>query len=130
MLVNRVISKGVISSAIMNENLAYCGLDCAECPAYIAMMTNDDELRQTTAEKWNNPDFPVSLEDISCVGCKTEGEEHFKWCDKCSVRACASERNVETCAHCDDYVCDKLEEWLSFAGEEAKDRLEKIRSSL
>lgn len=130
MLVNRVISKGVISSATMSEDFAYCGLDCAECPAYIAMMTNNDELRRTTAEKWNNPDFPVSLEDINCVGCKIEGEEHFNWCDKCSVRACASERNVETCAHCDDYVCDKLKEWLSFAGEEAKDRLEKIRSSL
>ena len=125
----RVISVGIVSLATMNKNIAYCGLDCAECPAYTAMITNDNELRRSTAEKWNNPDFPVSQEDINCVGCKIEGGDRFKWCDKCSVRACASERRVETCAHCDDYVCDSLKEWLSFAGDEAKDRLEKIRSS-
>ncbi len=114
----------------MSENTAYCGLNCVECPAYIAKMTNDDELRLNTAKRWNSPDFPVSKEDINCVGCKIEGEEHFKWCDKCSIRACAGKRNVETCAHCDDYICDSLKEWLTIAGDEARERLEKIRAAL
>ena len=129
-LVTRVISTGAVLLPVMTKNLAYCGLDCTECPAYIAMKTNARELRRTTAEKWNNPDFPVLQEDINCVGCKTEEGAHFKWCAKCSVRACASERNMETCAHCSDYVCDPLKEWLTFAGDEARERLEKIRAAL
>jgi hypothetical protein len=32
--------------------LAYCGLDCEKCPAFIATANSDDALRQKTAVKW------------------------------------------------------------------------------
>lgn len=29
----------------MNKMIAFCGLDCTKCDAYIATQTNDDALR-------------------------------------------------------------------------------------
>ena len=114
----------------MNRNIAYCGLNCAECDAYTATISDDDELRTNVAKKWDSPDYPVSKEDINCIGCRIEPGAHFKWCGSCTVRKCASERGVETCAHCDDYVCSTLKEWLTMAGDEARERLEKIHAGL
>ena len=114
----------------MTEMLAYCGLNCNECPAFIARRTDDDELRENTAKKWNGPSFPVSKEDINCDGCKTADGVYFRFCSMCSVRTCASNRGVETCAHCADYGCNTLQEWLSQAGEESKQKLENLRAAL
>ncbi len=32
--------------------IAYCGLDCSKCDAYIATAENSEPKRQTTAQKW------------------------------------------------------------------------------
>lgn len=109
---------------------AYCGLDCSTCPAYtLAFVKDDDRLRRETAEKWSSPDFPVTADMLECAGCKSSGP-HFAFCSDCGVRACASERGVETCAHCEDYECDIIEGLLSMMGEDARKRLESIRASL
>jgi len=108
---------------------AYCGLDCSECPAHLAYVNDDDRLRQDTVAKWTTPEFPVTVDTINCAGCKSGGP-HFSFCEKCSVRLCASEKNVETCAHCPEYGCDVIEEWLSHAGESARNTLEDIRKTL
>jgi hypothetical protein len=108
---------------------AYCGLDCAECPAYIAKQTDDQALRINTAEKWNGPNFPVTADDINCDGCKTTGGAEFRFCTQCPVRSCASPRDVQTCAHCADFICDTLEHWMQQAGEDARTKLEKIHES-
>ena len=114
----------------MSSKLAYCGLNCAECPAYLATLNNDSDLRASTQEKWNTTEYPVTLEDINCEGCKANSGIHFKWCNQCAVRGCASKRGVESCAHCDEYICGTLTKWLSQTGDEAKERLEKIRDAL
>lgn len=108
---------------------AYCGLDCSECPAQLAYLNDDDNLRQETIQKWSTPEFPVTIDNLDCEGCKSDGR-HFVFCSSCTVRQCASKRGVETCAHCDDYGCDILEEWLSHVGESGRERLEKIRDAL
>lgn len=112
------------------EMIAYCGLDCSECPAYIAKRTEDKELRARTAAKWSSPSFPVAPEDISCDGCKVEDGHRFKWCESCDIRNCASERQVRTCAHCPDYTCGKLQKLFETIGGEARDRLQNIRNSI
>ena len=115
----------------MTENMrAYCGLDCTTCPAHIAWKTDDDELRKKQAEEWGSPDYPLTAEDINCVGCKVDGEPKLKFCSTCSVKSCASKRGVETCAHCDDYGCDKIEGLLDQIGDELRDTLEKLRAAL
>ncbi|TFG34109.1 DUF3795 domain-containing protein [Candidatus Thorarchaeota archaeon] len=108
---------------------AYCGLDCSECPAHIAYINDDDSMRSETVEKWNSPQFPVTVDMLDCAGCKSEGP-HFAFWSKCNIQLCASKRNVETCAHCGDYGCDTLEEWLTHAGENSRKKLESIHDSL
>jgi Protein of unknown function (DUF3795) len=65
----------------MEKLLAYCGINCDECPARIATVENDDALRQKTAEEWYKlyanilESFGIhSLkpEDINCCGCRSE----------------------------------------------------------
>jgi len=108
---------------------AYCGLDCSDCPAHLVLVNDDDKLRRQTVEKWNSPSFPVTAENLDCAGCKSRGPR-FVFCSKCGVRLCASKKRVQTCSHCENYGCSTLEEWLSHAGDTARERLEKLHSSL
>ncbi|MFW9907658.1 MAG: DUF3795 domain-containing protein [Candidatus Thorarchaeota archaeon] len=110
--------------------MAYCGLDCEECPAFVARINNDNKLRVETQKKWDSPQYPVSIEDINCEGCKVENGIHFRWSSQCIVRACASQKGVETCAHCKDYICNTLSTWLMQAGDSARERLENIHAAL
>ena len=116
---------------VMSDRMvAYCGLVCTDCYAYVAKRTDDDDLRAKAAKAWSTPDRPFSPEDINCDGCKSETGERFKYCAVCGVRACASERGVETCAHCDDFGCGALETVLKMVGEEVRESLNEIRASL
>ena len=109
-----------------NNLIAFCGLDCSVCPAYIATQTDDDVLREETAKGWSSADFPVTADEIQCAGCKSV-KLQWKWCRQCQVRACAAERGVSTCAACADYACDKLGTFFRMAGEKARARLEALR---
>jgi hypothetical protein len=51
------------------------------------------------------------------------------YCGECQVRACASARGVITCAHCDDYGCEKITAFVNNAPD-AKAKLEEIRATL
>ncbi|MHA1907376.1 MAG: DUF3795 domain-containing protein [Candidatus Thorarchaeota archaeon] len=115
---------------MVSSNIAYCGLDCDACPAKLAKMNDDDDLRTKMQQEWGSDEYPLSMNDINCDGCKTSDGVHFKFCASCSVRKCASEKGVETCAHCDNYGCDILETWLSNAGDESLQRLEKLRAGM
>ncbi|TET11402.1 MAG: DUF3795 domain-containing protein [Candidatus Thorarchaeota archaeon] len=110
--------------------IAYCGIDCAACQAHLAWKNDDDKLREKQAGEWGSPNDPLTAADINCVGCKADAEPKFKFSSTCSIRSCASERGVETCAHCEDYGCDTLEEWLAQAGDEQRQKLEKMRAAL
>jgi len=113
----------------VSELFAYCGLNCTECDAFIATQTNDYERKKKIAERWTeglNVEFKP--EDIECRGCmsgKISG-----WCTRiCKIRPCAEARKVRTCAHCSDYPCDKLKEFLSNEPKATRN-LEQIRKTL
>ena len=36
----------------MNDMIAYCGLDCEKCDAYLATINDDQALREKTAKLW------------------------------------------------------------------------------
>jgi hypothetical protein len=110
--------------------IAYCGIDCCQCPAYIATKNDDDNIRRETVEKWNTPEYPIKIEDLNCDGCKAASGVYFRWCTKCEIRTCGMDREVETCAHCDDYTCGKLEKMFEMVGEGARKVLDDIRNSL
>ena len=37
----------------MNDMIAYCGLNCEKCDAFIATQNNDNALREKTAKLWS-----------------------------------------------------------------------------
>lgn len=113
------------------EMIAYCGLNCTQCPSLIATAANDIESLKATAKKareeWGVAD--ATWETVKCTGCKGEGVR-IAYCAACEVRACAEEKGVVTCAHCNEYdTCEILNNFIANIPE-AKTNLEAIRASL
>jgi hypothetical protein len=108
--------------------IAFCGLDCGECPAYVATRQDDATKRQEVAKKWSSEEHPLKAEDINCDGCLTVDGRLIKFCLDCDVRSCGLEKNLENCALCDDYACVKLTKlWEMFESPNAKATLDGIR---
>lgn len=85
----------------MKQAIACCGIDCDDCDACIATMTNDYMLREETAKKWCEMfgTQDITAESINCTGCRTEGSK-FSHCDVCEIRACATDKGFGTCGEC------------------------------
>ena len=85
----------------MKDKIAFCGLDCEKCDAYIATINDDQALREKTAKLWaelNNA--PILPEHINCEGCRTDGAKTV-YCDSfCDIRQCALKKGVATCGDC------------------------------
>jgi hypothetical protein len=114
----------------MSKNIAYCGLDCSVCPAYVATVNNDDALKAKIAEQWSK-DFGGNYkpEDIECDGCISEAGRHSGYCSVCEIRLCGVKNEVENCAHCKDYSCEKLSAFHAGVTE-AKNTLDGIRKCM
>jgi hypothetical protein len=111
----------------MSEQIiAYCGLVCTECPAYIATREDDTEKLKALALEWYGKEDNVTF--CLCDGCPTEGRKN-QHCLECGVRLCAIERGVVNCAYCDDYGCDTLTALFQHIPV-AKENLERIRTTL
>ena len=76
----------------MATMIAYCGLDCAGCEAYLATQANDEAAKQKLLEKWRVEfDAPeMTMASVTCDGC-TSTERLGGYCQACPVRACAVE---------------------------------------
>lgn len=113
----------------MNETMAYCGLICEECPAFIATRNEDMEALAKLAVEWGDEGDAFTAEDMMCDGCTARGRI-FTWCRECELRNCAPKRGVATCAHCPDYEgCDKLQRLFAMGeiGAATRARLEALR---
>ena len=90
--------------------IAFCGLDCEKCNAFIATKNNDQTLREKTAKLWaklNNA--PILPEHINCEGCRMNGKKTI-YCDSlCPIRQCALKKGVTTCGYCSMLkTCEKV----------------------
>lgn len=94
----------------MEEMIAVCGMMCTKCPVYRATQANDDAARDQVVEQWTKQ-YGMSLTrgDINCDGCKADSGRLFGHCQKCSMRSCADEKSLSSCALCTDYPCKDLE---------------------
>ncbi|MHA1647130.1 MAG: DUF3795 domain-containing protein, partial [Promethearchaeota archaeon] len=90
------------------HNIAFCGINCEECQAFIATKTNDEVLCKKTAKEWSNIEYKISPEDVHCEGCHAVDENIMKFCLDCTIRSCAISKKLDTCAECSDYPCSKL----------------------
>lgn len=117
----------------MEETVSYCGLLCIGCPIFIATKETNVEFKQKmkieiakTCNRLYQTEYSVS--DITdCEGCLNENGEHFSGCSDCKIRNCARMHGVVNCAHCEDYPCETLQEFLT-DNKESKDRLDFIRA--
>lgn len=94
----------------MKEKIAYCGLDCVKCQAYIATQNNDDDLRKEVAKKWSElNNIEILPEMINCDGCKENGKKTV-FCDKlCEIRKCAIGNTYNHCGECRNISsCNKI----------------------
>jgi hypothetical protein len=114
----------------MDKLIAACGLNCAECEAFIATQENDDEKLAAVAKKWSEQ-YGSEIEASQCIcdGCRAGGRLSTTHAATCELRVCAEKQGVPTCAHCEKYGCETLTNFVKFApviGE----KLEAIRDSL
>ena len=86
----------------MEKLIACCGLDCVNCDARIATITNDPLLRAKTAESWSVQYNAATLtaEMINCTGCREPGAK-FSHCAECEIRNCVAGKGFQTCADCE-----------------------------
>lgn len=85
----------------MRKMIAYCGLDCEKCDAYLATLHDDQALREKTAALWTRLNgVPITPEMINCQGCRADGVKTV-FCDSlCAIRQCAMKKGVTTCGGC------------------------------
>jgi len=85
--------------------MAYCGLDCQECPVFIATRDDDDAARQRVADEWTAivmqhwAKEPLKASDMNCQGCRSEAL--FAGCHRCPIRACCRDKGLEHCGLCE-----------------------------
>lgn len=117
----------------MEDNVSYCGLVCETCPIYLATREKDPEkkhemradIARQIKEHYGQETRPEDVGD--CDGCKAGTESIY--CTGCEIRTCAVEKDLENCAHCDEYACDKLQEFFA-TDPQARERLNAIRDTL
>jgi len=112
----------------MDEIIAYCGLVCSSCPAYLATKEGSEAKARETADLWSRLyNVKVAVSNVWCDGCTAPGRK-CSHCGECKIRACAIAKGVTSCALCPDYVCKELTAFLTYAPE-ARAALERIKAS-
>jgi|YNPMSStandDraft_1061717.scaffolds.fasta_scaffold20934_3 hypothetical protein len=110
----------------MDNYISYCGIDCSNCPAYIAYKTNNSDIQKEAAIKFSKIyKKEISPSQILCSGCLNNDEPKFFYCHNCKIRECAYEKDLINCGYCPQYPCNKLDDIFSFS-QEAKYRLDNI----
>jgi hypothetical protein len=94
-------------------DIAFCGLNCSDCPVYRATLSGHEPSRNKIADEWSKVyNTVITPGEINCLGCRSKTGKHFSHCFECSIRLCALERRVQTCADCSEYACVDLVEFF------------------
>jgi hypothetical protein len=114
----------------MDRIVAYCGLVCTDCPAFIATQADDRDALEKIAAQWreefNAPD--LTTESIVCDGCLTDVGRKCGHCAECEIRACGVARGVANCGLCPDYACERVEGFFGFVPD-ARAALDEVRQA-
>ena len=106
----------------MRRMIAFCGLNCEKCDAYIATKNNDQALREKTAKLWAELNHaPILPEHINCEGCRVDGMKTVYCESLCAIRQCALKKGMTICGECPEMEkCSKLEMVLAHNPEARK----------
>jgi hypothetical protein len=118
----------------METMIAYCGLDCGNCPIHLATLEQDKILqhamRESVAEQLSKfygvESQPENIND--CDGCRADTGRIFNGCLQCDIRKCANLKNFESCAFCADYSCNQLKKHF-LIDPASQTRLDEIRKA-
>jgi hypothetical protein len=94
------------------KDLNYCGYTCPkDCKFLEATLKNDVELKREAYKIWKIEErFGVEFdpEHAICYGCKTLDKPEGIVLQRCDVRTCVREKELECCIECDELAgCDK-----------------------
>ncbi|MHC1604811.1 MAG: DUF3795 domain-containing protein [Candidatus Methanofastidiosia archaeon] len=110
--------------------IGVCGLDCNECDIFQAL--NKPEIARQIVDWFKKErDTEVKIEDVRCLGCKSDRTKH--WSPNCWIlECCVDKRGLEFCHQCGDFPCEKLNEWAKGSKKYGEDlnRLKEIKKSL
>jgi len=114
----------------MEKMIAFCGIDCAECPTFLATWEDNDEKRKKVAEQWSK-EYKAQFkpEDINCDGCLQDKGRLFSHCTVCEIRICGREKKLANCAYCTEYPCQKLNNFFTMVPQ-GKVTLDEIKKGL
>lgn len=87
--------------------LTKCGYRCDLCLAYKENIEKKDQ-REILSDGWYKYfGFRIQPEDIVCEGC-VSSENPKLIDDNCPIRPCVVAKDIDNCAHCEEYICEKL----------------------
>jgi hypothetical protein len=115
----------------MDTMVGFCGLACNSCPIHMATLEQDNILqkimRAEIARQCSDIyGMKMTVEEVTdCDGCRANTGRLFSGCLKCQIRECAHLKNIESCAFCEDFTCEKLTNHF-LLDPETRGRLEKI----
>jgi hypothetical protein len=83
--------------------IGYCGYSCHLCAA----RSDDPVVRQKLVDGWRRifGHQQYTAENVRCDGCRSEGRTADS---ACAARPCAKEKNIDSCAHCEQFPCPKM----------------------
>jgi hypothetical protein len=100
----------------LREMTAPCGLDCFNCPVYLANF--NEEIRKQLALEIKKRG--LDTDKVTCQGCRRENgicPLGGFMTEPCEVFKCVSSKDIESCADCDDFPCDYLQPYADKASE-------------
>lgn len=91
----------------MKKKISICGYRCDLCPVYRDNLQRigRDEVRAGFVKYFHHELDDEILK--GCQGCPAGGDE------SCSVKACASDKEIPNCGLCREFPCDKVREKMS-----------------
>ncbi len=93
----------------MQPILTRCGYRCDLCLAYKPNVEKNPANQKILSDGWFKYfGFRLQPEKIICDGCMSVNPKLIDI--SCPVRPCAIEKELDNCAQCEQYVCNKLDQ--------------------
>lgn len=103
-----------------DKAITMCGYRCDLCKAYVKNFRKEDR-RAELAGIWEKYyGLQYKPEDIYCDGCRCMNKDAKRVDNHCPVRECVLSRNINSCADCGEYPCDRFSKRMGLSCENAR----------
>lgn len=87
-------------------DMSMCGYRCDQCKANGDNIVEKDE-RDAISRVWHKYyDITIEPIEIYCDGCNCMAKDADRMDSDCPVRACVLNRDINSCAECDEWPCE------------------------